>query len=70
MNSEDIPIEDIVLLQLFKDNLLTGCSLEQTKGIMSPSGPYPSDVTTLSQQSQTHQLSPLTPASCLTWTPC
>ena len=33
MNNEDIPIEDIVLLQLFKDNLLSS-SLEQAKGVM------------------------------------
>ena len=32
MNTEDIPIEDIVLLQLFKDNLLSS-SLEQGKGM-------------------------------------
>ena len=32
MNSQDIPLEDIVLLQLFKDNLVSS-SVEETPGV-------------------------------------
>ena len=36
MTSQDIPLEDIVLLQLFKDNLVSS-SVEETPGMCDPS---------------------------------
>ena len=32
MTSQDIPLEDIVLLQLFKDNQLVSSTVEETPG--------------------------------------
>ena len=36
MTSQDIPLEDAVLLQLFKDNLVSS-SVEETPGMLDPS---------------------------------
>ena len=40
MASQDIPLEDIVLLQLFKDNLLSSSSVEETPGMCEQMSSY------------------------------